>query len=58
MDRVGEDIPYFAMPFRVSGMDMVYKDAPAVGENNTDILGGILGYDKAKIDELAEKKIV
>ncbi len=58
MDRVGEDIPYFAMPFRVGGMDMVYKDAPAVGENNADILGGILGYDKAKIDELAEKKII
>ena len=58
MDEIGREVPYVAMPFRVEGMEMVYKNAPAIGQDTERILADMLGYDKEKIAALREQGII
>lgn len=37
---------------------VIAKPAPALGENNSDVYGDILGYSDAEIQELKEKKVI
>ena len=36
----------------------IYRHAPLLGENTDEILGSLLGYDAAKIDELRSNKVI
>ncbi len=36
----------------------IYRHAPLLGENTDEILGSLLGYDAAKIDELRNNKVI
>ena len=49
-------LPGFAP--RMSENSIQYRCSPALGENNDEIYGGVLGLSEEKIRELKEKKII
>ncbi len=54
-----DDVIGTGLPIRFSGSRVGFdKPAPAVGEYNREIYGGLIGYSEARIRELQENKVI
>jgi crotonobetainyl-CoA:carnitine CoA-transferase CaiB-like acyl-CoA transferase len=54
-----DDVYGMGMPIRFSGAKAEFdRPAPALGEHNEDVYGGILGYSVEKIQELRARKVI
>ncbi|MFC1957732.1 CaiB/BaiF CoA transferase family protein [Chloroflexota bacterium] len=54
----GEEWKFAGNPIKIEGNMEIFKAAPQLGENTTEILSGILGYSEEYIDKLRETNIV
>lgn len=52
-------VPVPGMPFRMTGFDhWIDRPAPTMGQDNADVLGGLLGLDASELAALAEAGII
>ncbi|TNJ61618.1 CoA transferase [Paenibacillus hemerocallicola] len=52
------EVSMIGTPIKVSGRKPDYRAAPALGADNEEIYGGLLGLSRAELDRLAAERIV
>ncbi|MFC1981150.1 CaiB/BaiF CoA transferase family protein [Chloroflexota bacterium] len=52
--EIGEKWKFAGNPIKIQGTDETFEPAPGMGEDTAEILSGVLGYSKERLDELEE----